>query len=126
VSAAIPAIPPAALDALRQRAIGDLPPIAEIRPLLQSFHAEMREAFFRGLPAADVVHTRAQAIDTLMGALWTLCGLADTEATLLAVGGYGRGELHPYSDVDISILVPAGFPESARSQVEGFIRYYGT
>ena len=60
--------------------------------------------------------------DQLLRYLWNQCGL-DNEATLVAVGGYGRGALFPYSDIDILILLQAD-EQQARiisKQVEQFI-----
>ncbi len=66
----------------------------------------------------------AAQTDGLLIQLWNQAGLG-APCALLAVGGYGRGELFPYSDVDVLVLLPdaAGQmpdPERAR-RIEGFI-----
>lgn len=60
--------------------------------------------------------------DQLLRYLWSECGL-DNEATLVAVGGYGRSALFPYSDIDILILLPADEQQAKTlsKQVEQFI-----
>ena len=45
--------------------------------------------------------------DRLLRTLWQRAGLPDTMA-LLAVGGYGRAQLFPHSDVDVLVLLPDG------------------
>ena len=61
--------------------------------------------------------------DGLLCTLWQRAALPPGLA-LAAVGGYGREQLFPYSDVDVLVLLPDDLPEpdTVRGQVEHFIR----
>ena len=62
----------------------------------------------------------ALADETLI-ALWTDAGFGNS-LTLAAVGGFGRGELFPYSDVDVLLLLPdANASQVEPARIEAFI-----
>ncbi len=56
----------------------------------------------------DMVTSRVKAVDLILKDVWTLFfrnqDKSNEHTSLIAVGGYGREELNPYSDIDILIL----------------------
>ena len=88
------------LDTLRD---SDQPGLAA-REFLEAGQARL-DAAFHEAPITELVHGRARLVDRVLIAAWSLFGLDRfAEAALVAVGGYGRGELHPHSDVDLMVL----------------------
>jgi [protein-PII] uridylyltransferase len=66
----------------------------------------IRERFLAGNgDAVRLLHERCQLVDEVLCELWSELALPASLA-LIAVGGYGRGELYPASDVDLLILLP--------------------
>jgi [protein-PII] uridylyltransferase len=51
-----------------------------------------------------ILALRARAVDHLLRDAWLRCIPAEAPMALFAVGGYGRGELFPHSDVDVLVL----------------------
>jgi len=63
------------------------------------------EAFSSGASAAQLLEWQTEVTDLVLAHLWQAQGEKFAGIELIAVGGYGRGELHPHSDIDISILL---------------------
>ncbi len=72
------------------------------------------------------VHALAELTDTLITRAWTLhLGKYPPRApvSLVAVGGYGRGELHPHSDIDLMLLTERDDADGTRAFVESLLRF---
>ena len=88
---------------------------------LKQIEKDISAALAKGVDIRTLVEARADAIDNLLIQLFELHGLQHTELALFAVGGYGRGELSPYSDVDILLLFPEALTDEAAQKVDAFV-----
>ncbi len=98
--------------------------LAALRHRFRSGRAELVDHFRQSratAPAATrLIRALARHVDATLVGLWSATPMPPG-ATLLAVGGYGRGELFPHSDVDVLVLVPPLAAPSAPAQIEAFI-----
>jgi len=94
------------------------------RNALKAAHQQLKDAFLQGTSVAELVHRRAEIIDALLQNIWQRIMPHDGEAiALVAVGGYGRGELHPGSDIDLQILLRRPDRDAFRAPIERFITF---
>jgi len=80
-------------------------PLPLFQKALKQGAEKLQSLFEAGEPVTALVHSRAAYIDDLLIRAWHYYLPADAHLTLIAVGGYGRGELHPGSDIDLLILL---------------------
>lgn len=80
----------------------------------------LHQQFHTGTQASELIRLRAAFVDALLAGLWDQQSWGESELALVAVGGYGRGELHPHSDVDILILLDNN-GQDCKQQLEGFL-----
>ena len=101
-------------------------PLPLFRNALQSGRNLLKQRFAEKRRAFSIVTFHAWLIDQLVIRAWKLhLGLlpSHTTASLVAVGGYGRGELHPASDIDLMVLVEKVAPPTIRPFIESFVRF---
>ncbi|HLD09720.1 MAG TPA: nucleotidyltransferase domain-containing protein, partial [Methylophilaceae bacterium] len=90
------------------------------RSRLQAQQATLRAAFERNADTARLLKAHCRLVDELLRDLWQQSGLA-SGVCLIAVGGYGRGELFPYSDVDLLMLLPEHVDNAVNLRIESII-----
>ena len=110
-----------ALSASRQ-------PIPLFKKALAEFHETLESRFRSGVTANELLKDRAAFMDLIMASAWNrfewnenLSSWRKTRVSLLAVGGYGRAELHPYSDIDLLILLERSNYDLHRDNVQSFL-----
>ena len=95
---------------------------ATTRTELDAASDDIRQRFLDGESVLTLVRARSDLVDSVLTHLWRqnapdCVGVA----ALIAVGGYGRAELHPASDVDIMVLVPKKLSTACKSQIGNFV-----
>ena len=110
------------LSELESRISNDISPVVAARELLKERYNADAEAFRQGADVRALVHSRSGTLDTILALIWNRYAFAaSADVSLVAVGGYGRGELHPHSDIDLLILTRSGIEENWQEDLGAFI-----
>ncbi len=108
---------PATLDGATDR-------VAAFRQALAEGDENLKQRFADDEPVEALVRDRARMVDVVLRKAWTLhVGPREKDVDLVAVGGYGRGELHPCSDIDVLILLPKSEVADGHEGIERFLAF---
>jgi [protein-PII] uridylyltransferase len=91
-----------------------------LRQLLGDVDRSLATAFRDGADASVLARRRGESVERVVAHVWMACLGEVAETTLYAVGGFGRGLLFPYSDVDLLALVEVPLPARLRALEQFF------
>jgi len=96
--------------------------LQDLRRQLKDGRNDLSERFHAGEPVEDLVRKLALQTDSVLQTAWHRLLPAQSEIALVAVGGFGRGELHPASDIDVLVLT-RNAPEPLAAAITEFVTF---
>src|SRR4029077_1937701 len=103
--------------ALRQPMSAVLRPADALREQVAAGRDALRREYLQKPEPRVLLQRHSHLIDRIVKEVWSQIEPARS-ATLVATGGYARGELSPYSDIDLLVLLPAEPDAAGRERVE--------
>jgi [protein-PII] uridylyltransferase len=109
-------IAPADTDRIRARELA-----ARLKQELHDGRAQLKADFLATGRAHLALLHQTDLVDRLLRAAWHGADMEALGVALVAVGGYGRRQQFPYSDVDLLMLLPDVLDDRHRAQIEAFV-----
>ncbi len=101
-----------------------MPDLQQAKARLKALRASFARRFEAGEGGDALARGMCREVDALLCEWWRgLAPQASATVDLLAVGGYGRGELAPHSDWDVWFLAPAGMPAAVSEELRAFLQF---
>jgi len=99
-------------------------PIGCFKACIKTARAQIDERFRAGERVEVLLHDTSWFIDQILTQAWCRYDWVDADdIALVAVGGYGRGELHPFSDIDIQILLKRAGQKKHQQNIVAFLTF---
>ncbi len=106
---------------IKQRLGAGEPTVQVLRDAIGAADTELTRRYKQGEDIVALVQGRAWFVDQLLHIAWqTIDWQAPEKIALIAVGGYGRGELHPHSDIDLLLLGESACLQANGSRISHF------
>lgn len=105
-----------------RQALEEKPIITVFKDALAAGSAQFNLRFCEGEDIRSLIYERALFIDCILHYAWYRFEWP-AGISLEAVGGYGRGELHPFSDIDLLILHRQDVLAACKDNIERFLAF---
>lgn len=97
--------------------------IQTCKDFLKAYQEKSTDAFHQGADIEQLVYGRAAFMDRALQEVWNYFFPNTKHLCLIAVGGYGRGELHPASDIDLLMLVPDKLSSDEEEKIGNLVTF---
>ncbi|UCV06605.1 [protein-PII] uridylyltransferase [Dechloromonas denitrificans] len=97
--------------------------VAALRAEVKANQSQLQQQYEQTGDANALLRQRCQQVDAVLQKLWASLNFP-ASLSLAAVGGYGRGELYPASDIDLLILLPQEASPALQEKLEQLVGHF--